>query len=344
MPKSRYKSSLIAAVKLALAAALIGYLIHQAQSNESFAQLQDGMKDWRLLGGAFVCCLSAVLLTFVRWFFLVRALDLPFHLREALRLGFLGYLMNFVSLGAVGGDFFKALALAHTQPGRRTEAVATVVADRLIGLFALLLIASTAILLSGDAQSADPRLLVVCRATLITTAVAAGLVFLLIATSATGHTNVARLGRIRWVGPTLARLLSAAYVYRRNMPVLVLAMTMSIAVHVLLTCGVYLIGCGLPGEPPSLGAHMLIAPLSFVVGAIPITPSGLGTFEATLDYLYGLLAIGGAGVASSGTIVGFGYRLITIVIAVIGVGFYLASRREVAEIMHDAETEEVQRG
>ncbi len=59
----------------------------------------------------------AVSLTFVRWYLLVRALGLHFRLLDAFRLGFLGYLFNFVSVGSVGGDLFKAIFIAREQPG-----------------------------------------------------------------------------------------------------------------------------------------------------------------------------------------------------------------------------------
>ena len=59
-----------------------------------------------------------MLLTFIRWYYLVRALDLPFTLREALRLGFLGYLFNLMPMGIVGGDLLKAVMLGPAAPGR----------------------------------------------------------------------------------------------------------------------------------------------------------------------------------------------------------------------------------
>ena len=91
----------------------------------------------------------AVSLTFVRWYLLVRALGLNFRLLDAFRLGFLGYLFNFVSVGSVGGDLFKAIFIAREQPGRRTEAVATVLVDRVVGVYALVLLTSTVICWAG---------------------------------------------------------------------------------------------------------------------------------------------------------------------------------------------------
>src|SRR5262249_36368153 len=80
---------------------------------------------------------ASVLVTFGRWYVLVRAQDLPFTLPDALRLGLIGFfLSNFLPAGSVGGDIIKAAFLAREQ-SRRTVAVATVLIDRAIGLWGL---------------------------------------------------------------------------------------------------------------------------------------------------------------------------------------------------------------
>src|SRR5262245_10163045 len=65
---------------------------------------------------------------YYRWFLLVRALDLPFALRDAIRLGLVGTFYNTFLPGSVGGDFVKAFFIAKGHPTRRPAAVATVVA------------------------------------------------------------------------------------------------------------------------------------------------------------------------------------------------------------------------
>ncbi len=77
-----------------------------------------------------------MLVTLVRWYFLVRALDLPFTLGGALRVGLLGIFYSTVLPGSVGGDIVKAAVLARGQ-SRRTAAVATVLMDRAIALWGL---------------------------------------------------------------------------------------------------------------------------------------------------------------------------------------------------------------
>ena len=87
---------------------------------------------------ALVCCLAATIVTFFRWYLLVWALDIPFRVQDALRLGFIGYLFNYVAPGAVGGDLIKASMIAREQTSRRLAAVGTVFLDRVIGLMSLL--------------------------------------------------------------------------------------------------------------------------------------------------------------------------------------------------------------
>jgi glycosyltransferase 2 family protein len=140
------------AVKLLQWAILLGivaYLVRDIYRNNSFGELLGEPKQWHLLAAALLVTFVAVLLTIVRWFWLLRAHDLPLSMADALRLGFLGYLLNFVSLGAVGGDLFKAVFAARKCHARRTEAVATVILDRLIGLYIIFLMASVAMLATG---------------------------------------------------------------------------------------------------------------------------------------------------------------------------------------------------
>src|SRR5262249_62009496 len=85
---------------------------------------------------ATVCCAGAMFLTFARWFVLVRALELPFRLRDAVRLGLAGFFFNIFLAGEIGGDVVKAAFLAREQ-SRRTAAVATVLVDRVGGLAGL---------------------------------------------------------------------------------------------------------------------------------------------------------------------------------------------------------------
>jgi len=331
------KRAAINLLKIGISAGLIAYLFIQARNNEAFDQLRDQPKQWGLLVTAWLCVLAGLSTTIVRWFFLVRALELPFRLRDAFRLGFLGYLLNFVSLGSVGGDLFKAVFIAHEQPGRRAEAVATVVVDRMIGLYAMFLVATAAVLINGLWSAPDEGIRLVARATLLGAVVGAvGIIVLLIPGFTSGALSEALTGLPK-VGPTIGRLIWAVRMYRRRMGTLVMAVLLSFVVHTFTTTGIFLIARGLPGDHPSYGQHFLVVPLSMVASALPLPLMALGAFEAAIDYMYSHIPSAVVIPAGQGFVVAIGYRIITLINATVGAVYWAISRRQVAELMHEAE-------
>jgi uncharacterized protein (TIRG00374 family) len=288
-----------------------------------------------LLASAFGLSFAAICITFLRWYMLVRAISLPFRLRDAFRLGFLGYLLNFVSVGAVGGDLFKAFFIAREQPGRRAEAVATVVVDRMIGLYALLLITSAAIFF-GDIQNPTPALAMICTMTYAATAIGGiGIMMVMIPGFTRGSLSTWLSGLPR-VGRLIDKLITSVRIYRDKRLVMSAILGMSMGVHSLFAIALYLIAIALFDTSPSLPDHLIIVPLSMVAGALPFTPAGLGTFEYAMGELYTFVPAAGPGDAV-GLLVAMAFRLVTIAIATIGIGVYWVCRREVKQVMYQAE-------
>ncbi|MBI1900473.1 MAG: flippase-like domain-containing protein [Planctomycetia bacterium] len=334
------KRLLITLLKIGISVALLTYLVHDALGPLETLQAQE--KDWGMMALGTLLCFVAVVICNLRWYLLVRALDLPFRMRDAFRLGFLGYMLNFFSLGSVGGDLFKAIFIAREQPGRRAEAVATVVIDRLVGLYALFLVASAAVLITGLASSPVVRIAQISRLTLFGTAIGAVCIALLLIPGFTHGKLSQRLTRIPRVGHILKRLLDSIRIYRRKLWVLVVTGAMSLGVHALSTTGIYLLSRGLPGPDPSLASHFIIVPLAMLAGALPLPLSGLGAMEAVMDYLYQQIPSGVAVAEKSGLFVSFAYRVATILIAIVGFCYYLANRAMVRKVV--AESEQAEEG
>ena len=179
--RSRKVKLFFASIKLLLAVAILGFLIVRIQSHSGFERLLSQPKNWLLLLLAQGLILAGFSLSFVRWYLLIRGLGLPFHLRDAFRLGSLGYMLNQVSPGSVGGDLLKAVFIAKEHPEQKTEAVATVLLDRVIGLYAISLVASVGLMLLG--QSTEPNTILNTMRIIVWSAAAAGTVGLLLAMS-----------------------------------------------------------------------------------------------------------------------------------------------------------------
>ncbi len=311
--------SLVKLLKFAVPIAVIGWLLTTIDPAQ-VAELRNRPKQWGLLAAGCGLAFGAVSLSFVRWYLLVRVAALNLTIRDAFRLSFIGYLANFISAGNVGGDVFKAVFVAREQPQRRAAAVATVLVDRMIGLYALLLVASLTLLV-GNVTSMTAALWTISQLTYGATALGGiGVMLVLIP----GFTN----GRCtRWisllpkVGPLSERMIAAVRMYRDRRGVMAAILVLSMLVHALLAISIYLLASGLFGAAPSLVDHLIIVPLSCVAGAVPLTPAGLGSFEIAMDELYRIVPAAGSGLVS-GVLIALAYRLATIFIAAIGVVFF----------------------
>lgn len=331
--KKRYFAFTV--LKIVLPLAILAWLV-ASLDRDQLRQLGERSIRWPLLGCGFALALFSVCATFVRWYLLVRALGLPFRLADAFRLSFVGYLLNFVAFGSVGGDLFKAVFLAREQPGRRTEAVATVFLDRAVGLYSLLIVASAAILL-GDQTVWEADLQVICNLTLAATVIGTAAVTVILLPGWDRSSLMKAMYRLPRVGTSVHRLAKALDVYRGKRGTLAWIAGLSLVVHIVFATALYLAAAAIFPQHPTLVEHFMIVPLSLVAGALPLAPAGLGTFEAAMKILYRVVPAQSGG---DGFLVALVFRLITILIAAIGVGYYWTRRREVGDLLREAEQED----
>lgn len=324
---------LIGALKLALAGGILVYLFYSLRGEDVFERLLAEQKIWRYFALAQALILAGFALNYVRWYVLVRALEIPFELRDAFRLGSMGLMLSQVSLGSVGGDLFKAIAVAREQPGKKTEAVATVVIDRVVGLFAILLVASAGSVAAGGGQLNSPLIHSLSIFIMMMTLAGALGIAILMTPAATGPGVQQWCASLPLAGHTLARLTGAAAAYRNERRYLFAAIGIACVTHTLFVLGIYSIGQGLPVRQPSLALTFLVGPMALCAGALPITPGGLGTLEGAMDELY--RAVGSQ--PGDGLLVALTYRVMTYVIVAIGAAYYLSAKRSIDTVMVEAE-------
>lgn len=325
----------LAALKVSLPAALFGYLLWSVPADD-YRAFWSQSKRWELLVAAQALALVAVIISFMRWRLLVLAFGIPFTVREALRLGFLGYLLNFISFGSVGGDVFKAILVARDRREKRPEAVASVLLDRAIGLMGLVMLAwISLVLFAGDDLS--PLLVGIKRGA----AVLSSLSMLGLAAAVFAGPWFDQI--IQWIsglpvaGETLARMARAVRQLRDAPKILLLLSGLAILVHALLAVTIYLISCGIYPEHPTLKEHMMVVPPGMAAGALPLAPGGLGVQEGALAELFRQLP--DLPRQYSAILVASVYRLITLTIAGIGVCFYMASHGREFKLVREAGTE-----
>ena len=323
------KRYLVLFLKVTVPVAIIVWLLATV-SPDQYEQFVTRPKDWPLLLAALAVVFTAVAMTFVRWYLLVRALQLQFRLVDAFRLGFLGYLFNFVVVGSVGGDLFKAIFIAREQPGRRAEAVATVFIDRIVGVYALVLLTS-AVIVAGGIPNSTVEVETICRLTLVSAAIGAVGIAVLLVPGFTSGPLAEFLTGLPKIGKVLGRLMSAVRIYRTRWLTVGITLLMSVCSHALFALSLYLIARAMFAHVPTLREHMILVPLGMVAGSLPLAPAGFGTFEFAIGELYKIIPAA-SDVDVAGILVALVYRLLTIMVAMIGVVIYWSNRRNVRQL------------
>jgi uncharacterized protein (TIRG00374 family) len=306
--------------------------------------------DFAMLGLVAGLWVGVLAIQYLRWFGLVRALDLPFTLRNAVRLGLVGTYYNTFLPGAIGGDFVKAFFIAQGHPGRKPAAVATVVADRLLGLFGLLVfggVVGGGMWLAGDPNlTGNPKLQTIIIICFVLVAVGAvGFVGIGFLTHHAADRVASRLHRLRKVGPTLAELWFTARQYRARPTAILVGVGLSAVAHTLMLFAFHFAVRVYPPLNPdfsvnealigTLPEHLVIAPIGFIVQALIPLPGGLGASEFTFGGLYTLIRPnGGEWVALWGRLA---LRAVEWGIGLIGFIAYLGMKAELPAEKKEAE-------
>jgi uncharacterized protein (TIRG00374 family) len=299
-----HKRFVITLLKYGLGIGLLAWVIyrywHGADGTVGLAEALEKPIHVAPLCLAGMVCLLAVLLTFVRWYLLVRALGLPFAFGDALRLGLVGYFFNTLLPGSVGGDLVKAAYLVREQR-RRTVAVATVLIDRAIGLCGLVWLAAilgSAFWVSGqlhELAQTDVAETTLQAIVIGTVAIMAASLLSWLALGFLSNDRAERmaqkLGGVPKVGLALAEFWRAVWMYRCRGRSIAVALALAIIGHAGFVLVFFFAAQTLTAasEIPSLATHFLLVPVGMTIRAGFPAPGGIGGAEYAFGKLYELL-------------------------------------------------------
>jgi len=330
-------------VKWIAAIAILAWLFEQNQN--ALSEIDFRHLQWSYFIAGMVLTFAAFLITFTRWYYLVVSQDLPFTWRDAVRLGFIGILFNYVGPGAAGGDIVKALLIAKEHPERKAVAAATVLLDRLLGVIALFCVGALASL-AFLSFAADYRWLQLLLIVLWGGAIAGVLgLFVLLHTPLAKSKLISWMFRIKLIGPVLEEIQTGVLLYQSRRHILWGAVGLSIVGHVVFLSVFY---CASMAHDSSMATpgylgHLFLVPTAELIGVLIPTPAGLGGLEAAVSGAFALgNQLSAAPVSQSiAEAAGFKtaliFRLTNILTALIGGGFYLNNRREIQEVLEEEE-------
>jgi uncharacterized protein (TIRG00374 family) len=272
--------SLGGVVRLAIAAALVGYLLWRSDPGDVWHALAHASIAPLLVAIALVLADRAVMA--YRWFVLLRPLERqlpPFS--TILRIFFVSTFMGTFLPASVGGDVVRAYSLSnHGVP--KADSMASVFVDRMLGVLSVLLMSLVGIALARD-LAADRAVLLALGATAAICLVTAVLIF-----SETADAIAEKvIARLPWAGVrhVLTSLFASIRRYAKHHGALANVLIGSIGVQILRVVQAYYLGTAL-GVAQPLITYFAFIPLILLIMFLPITANGIGTSQAAFIWLF----------------------------------------------------------
>jgi uncharacterized protein (TIRG00374 family) len=269
---------------VAVSLGLLGFLIWLMR--DEFGRIRDILLASNpLLIFAAICLFSVtVAIISFRMKVVFEGEDLSLSLLKSVQLTYIGYFFNNFLPTAVGGDVIKAHCASQVNE-KRMKSYASVLMDRLIGLYSFLIIAAIALVINW--REFDMPL----AKNMIFVFLALGVIgFLIISNKRIADLLQGLFRRIKMMrlGERLEELYAIAHDYRNRMDVIVKAILISMLAQSIYFVVIYLFFLSL-GLEIGIGNIFLIMPVVTFISMVP-SLGGLGVREGAIVALFAPLA------------------------------------------------------
>lgn len=208
----------------------------------------------------------------------------PLSLIESFRLTLIGQFFSFFIPGGVGGDFVKAFELSKETEITKTNSFSTVFADRIFGLFSMILFASISLLISALIQDEQTNYLVYSLLMFFT--LIFGLVFGPKISSFLENWLSAKKTKWSQSFVNILKTFDQTFITFRSPRLVLKLVLLSLLVQVASTSFLYLVVEQIVSHPPNYLLFFSICCFGFLVSAIPITPAGVGVGQTAFYFLF----------------------------------------------------------
>ena len=225
-----------------------------------------------------------------RWHVLLKFYQFTIAFTEAMRLYMIGLFFNYALPGSVSGDLVKAYYISKTQPHQKMKAALSVLVDRVLGLYSMLLISffsSVFVFQNVDLTSPLAKLIESSWVILALASLGLGALFCL---------PLAKLPLIR-KSKKLTGLFNSLYELGKTPQVILSSLVFSIFAQMLTMYFFYWIAPYF-GHSVSFWTCLFCVPLGFIIMAVPISPAGIGVGQLAFYKLFDSLEPGSGDMGS----------------------------------------------
>jgi len=277
------KRYLLLVIKLGVAVGLMTWLI--AAGTLDFGALRVLLDRPELAVANLVGFAVPVALAAIRWRMLLRLVDVDVPLKRALNYHVIGLFFRIVIPGGVGGDVVRAVYVARDVPADKRAGVYLIgFIDRVIGIAGLVVVATVAVFLHApDIPQLQTLRLVIIGLAVVSLVVPAIVVVVVGRRNASTQDVPTKL---------VPRLLNAARLVATRPNTLLVALGMSVVIHVI-GVAVFLVVTTALTSDASVATVAAVYPLGMLTTAVPISFAGIGVGHAAFDRLFAYVGVGG---------------------------------------------------
>ena len=289
------KKKLLTVLQIEIALGVITFFVVEMYANGQLQQLASALRaaagNWPILAFGILLFSVCMSLCNLRWKILLEAQGIHISFARSMMLYMIGQFFSSFMPGGTSGDIFKAVYIARESKDKKTEAVATVLIDRIIGLLALILLTSIITVARLDFFLSNPKTKGVMIFNVILLAgMVAGMALVFGQNMFEKIPFFKKLEEKTSLGKIIAKLYSAFHVCIKKPAVLFKTIGLSLLNHIIFIFCAVCFGKSI-GVNLSVMDYLTVFPIINAIAAIPATPGGLGTREVAAVFMLGLLGV-----------------------------------------------------
>ena len=305
------KKLLIILLKIGVVGSILVYLIQSGRLNfEKLMLFRDAPEILALMVGVLV--FAVVPMATFRWWLLLRAIGVPVNPKQTFLLTWIGNFFNTTLPGAVTGDVVKGYYVIKAQHEEgRTRAFMTLLIDRFVGLFGLIVMAFLALVFNLELILSHESLH--SPAWMITVLFGGAVLFYALALFPfkEGRDPFVRLFQRLPAKKFSLKVYSAFKSYQHQKTTLTITLLLSIGIHILIALIFFQVTRLMGIKEMELATQFFLMPIGLITVAIPLAPGGIGIGHVAFESLYQLAGFsGGADIFNLFVIVQLGVYLL----------------------------------
>ena len=278
--------------------------------------------------GTILTCVALVFISLplsaLRWGMLLRALNVSIPFMKLFHIVSISTMLNVFLLGAFGGDAVRLLYAWREVRHGRGRIAASIVADRVIALLGVIILALLFTIFNWSRMRQEPWLAALAVGVFLAFATSVVGCCMLFLTPAAVDRMVDALKHLPRLVTLLVHLRSITLMLRNSPLILLGGLALGLLVPMLTAAGVIVVANALAIGQLTVADYAFAVPLTVLVNTLPISPNGLGVGEAAFDQICRWLEPVPSGVGYSSIF--FAYRAVGMLTCLCGVVSYLSYR------------------